>query len=271
MTAKVMDMAEMVRNLTPAQLHPKVVQAAEMGLYTILDLFDTLPWFKTGADWTAWRAFLCALFGLSMTEVELAIYRRCTGRTAAPTRGATEAWVAVGRRGRKSAVAALIGIWFAAYRCDYTKLIAPGETARVVILSKSKDDAKQIHSYASAILGHPSTAYLLNGEPLGESIQLKVPTASGSYKVEIVIRAATIMAGRTRTVLAALLDEVAFFRTRCSLDSRARTRAVASFGRRTKRAGPRTAPRSSGRPQRSRCTTRPKSKPTWTRRWRRTR
>src|SRR5688572_18277183 len=65
-----------------------VAAAAKQGLFTILDLFDALPWFKKKADWVAWRAFLAASFGLPMTEEEFAIFRECTGRTKAPTRAA---------------------------------------------------------------------------------------------------------------------------------------------------------------------------------------
>jgi hypothetical protein len=36
--------------------------------------------------WVAWRVFLVALFGLPMTEDQLAIYRRFTGRTTPPTK-----------------------------------------------------------------------------------------------------------------------------------------------------------------------------------------
>jgi hypothetical protein len=41
------------------------------------------PWFKRGTH-AAWIAFLCALFGLSMNEEQLAVYRECTGRTHPP-------------------------------------------------------------------------------------------------------------------------------------------------------------------------------------------
>jgi hypothetical protein len=39
------------------------------------------PWFKNKASWTAWFAFLRALFALPMTAEQLAIYQQCTGRS----------------------------------------------------------------------------------------------------------------------------------------------------------------------------------------------
>jgi hypothetical protein len=39
--------------------------------------------FRAGT-WAAWRVFLAALFGLPMTDDQLATYRRLTGRTTPP-------------------------------------------------------------------------------------------------------------------------------------------------------------------------------------------
>jgi len=83
-TALAYDPEELARNLTPAQLHPSVIRAAEQGFFTILDLMDALPWFRTGADWTAWRVFLKALYGLPMDRSDLEVFRACTGRQEAP-------------------------------------------------------------------------------------------------------------------------------------------------------------------------------------------
>jgi hypothetical protein len=196
---------EALSTVTYEKLHPHVVKMAAEGDFTILDLFDTLPWFKSGADWKAWRAFLAALYGLPMDEAEFAIFRRCTGRTEPPKGKSKEAWVIVGRRGRKSAIAALIGVWCAAFR-DYTGLVAPRERAVVPILAKTKSEAKQIHSYAKAILSTGALSSLLQGVPTAESIEL-------TTGVDLEIRAATVTAGRSRTVVAALLDELAFWRS----------------------------------------------------------
>ena len=51
---------------------------------TILDAVadDKLfaPWFRDRATWNAWFALLATLFGLPLTDEQLAIYRQCTGR-----------------------------------------------------------------------------------------------------------------------------------------------------------------------------------------------
>jgi hypothetical protein len=193
--------------------HAGAIEAAMAGKLTILDLLDNLAWFKTGADWTAWRAFLAALYGLPMTEREYEIYRECTGRSERSDNPPSEAWLAVGRRGRKSAVAALIGLWSAAYRMDYGAIIAKGETPTVPILSRDKYFAGQVRDHAKGIIQYSGLSYLLAGEPSGDVIPLLVPAPSGPYRVDLVIRAATIVAARSKTVLGAILDEVAFFRS----------------------------------------------------------
>src|ERR1700747_1733489 len=62
------------------------------------------PWFKDHATWTAWRAFLAALFALTMTDDQFAIFKESTGRSQPPQQPATEAWLVCGRRAGKSFV-----------------------------------------------------------------------------------------------------------------------------------------------------------------------
>jgi hypothetical protein len=175
--------------------------SAASGAYTIVDVLDKLPWFRAAPDWTAWRAFLCAAYGLPMTPAEFAIYRHCTGRTVPPTVQAREVWMACGRRARKSAIAALMAVW--AGGKDYTAHVAPGERPWIPILAKNRDDAQQIKRFADSILAEMPWLLL---ESKSEEIHL----ATG---VDLVIRAARITAGRSRACPFAALDEVAFFPT----------------------------------------------------------
>lgn len=185
--------------------------AALAGHITILDLLDDLPWFVGAADWTAWRSFLCAVYGLQMSEAELAVYRKCTGRAEPPTSKAKEVWCPTGRRGRKSAIAALVGVWEGTLARDYDPLLAPGERAVIPILAKNKAEAHQIRNYAVAILdSSPAMRGFLAAEPKAEEIAL-------TTRVDLRIKAASLTAGRSHTTPAALLDEVAFFRSDESL------------------------------------------------------
>ena len=72
------------------------------------------PWLERG-DWTAWRAFLAALFGLPMEDAERALYDAHTGRSGPPTEPFSEAALVIGRRGGKSFVLALVAVFLAAF------------------------------------------------------------------------------------------------------------------------------------------------------------
>jgi hypothetical protein len=95
---------------------------------TILDtltdrkLFASL--FPDPETWSAWLAFLAAVFGLPMTEAQMELYGRCTGRQQPPTAAAREVWCIAGRRAGKSRIAALLGVFLAAFR-DYKPSLAP--------------------------------------------------------------------------------------------------------------------------------------------------
>ena len=53
-------------------------------LQAIKDPAVFAPFFK-GKTWDAWFVFLAALFALPMTDEQLAIYTKFTGRTTPPT------------------------------------------------------------------------------------------------------------------------------------------------------------------------------------------
>lgn len=195
---------EVVEQGSYKDAHTLAVQHAPSGKWNILRFFDALPWLRGGADWTPWRAFLAALFGLPMTPAELAIYRECTGRQQAPTKPASEAWMPVGRRGRKSAIMAVVAAYVGAYR-DHSLYLAPNERARIPVLSKTKEDAQQIKRYVDGIFDTPALSWLVEDSG-AEVVRL-------STRVDIVIRAAVITAGRGPASPLAILDEVAFFRT----------------------------------------------------------
>lgn len=199
-------------DITAEDLHASLLAdgAGELP-FTIIDLLDNLPWFATGADWAQWRSFLKAIYGLghTMTPSELQTFRECTGLQDPPEDQVREAYVACGRRARKSAVGALVGV-YQAIRRDYRPYLAggptgeTGERAAVLAMSKDKGDAQQIHGYMKDILSCPAMHHHLLGEPIMERTMLH-------RRVDIVIRTANAMGGRVRACVGALLDEIAFW------------------------------------------------------------
>ena len=165
------------------------------------------PWFK-GPSWAAWRAFLAALFALPMLEHEFEGYQKYTGRSEPPPGPAREAWVVVGRRGGKSLIAAFIGTFLATFR-DYSSVLSPGERAVVMILASDRQQARVVFGYVRAFMHDvPMLAKLIERET-AEAIHL-------TNGISIEVHTASFRAVRGYTIVAAILDEVAFWRDESS-------------------------------------------------------
>ena len=162
-------------------------------------------WFRDPTTWTAWRAFLAALFALPMTNEQLGTYQQCTGRAAAPSAAHAEAWLVCGRRAGKSFVLALIAVFVASFH-DWRPHLAPGERGTVMIVAADRKQARVILRYIRGLLtGVPMLARLIDRETaeafdLNNSVSIEVGTAS-------------FRTVRGYTIVAALLDELAFWPT----------------------------------------------------------
>lgn len=69
------------------------------------DLFGGLSAFSNLGTWARWEAFLKAVYGLAMTDAELAIFRQHTGRSEPRAGGYPEAVAVVGVQSGKSRIA----------------------------------------------------------------------------------------------------------------------------------------------------------------------
>ena len=157
-----------------------------------------------GDTWNAWRAFLAAIFGHRMEEDQLATFRACTARQRPPGGPAREAWVVVGRRGGKSRIAALVAVFLAAFR-DYSGVLAPGERGTIVVIASDRRQARVVFRYVAALLDVPMLARLVAGRT-AETINL-------TTGVSIEVHTASFRAVRGYTIIAAVLDEIAFWRS----------------------------------------------------------
>lgn len=166
------------------------------------------PWFKNRESWAAWFVFLRALFGLPMDAQELSIFHQLTGRTKPPAGQAPEAWLVIGRRGGKSFIVALIAVFLACFR-DYAQHLAPGERGTVMVIAADRKQARVIMRYVRGLLeGVPMLRRMIQAQR-GEAIEL-------SNRIDIEIHTGSFRAVRGYTVVAALLDEVAFWRDESS-------------------------------------------------------
>jgi hypothetical protein len=156
------------------------------------------------STWKAWRLCLRALYGLPIASKHEHLLRRVTGRDVHrfPPGGFDSALFVTGRRSGKSRIAAVIGAYEAALAGHEDKL-AKGERGIVPIISVTKRQSRIVKEYIRAIFQTP----LLKNEVVEETkegFELRTGT-----RIEI-------LAGDWRTIrgytlLAAIVDEVAFF------------------------------------------------------------
>jgi hypothetical protein len=177
------------------------------------------PWFlRDPTTWAAWRAFLASLFALKMTDDQFAIFKECTGRSQLPQQPATEAWLVCGRRAGKSFILALCAVFLACFY-EYRKFLAPGERGTVLIMATNSKQARVIFRYVRALLTNiPMLAKIIERET-ADAFDL-------SNSVTIEVHPASAKTTRGYAVVAALLDEVAFFPTDDSANMTSWTRSA---------------------------------------------
>jgi hypothetical protein len=160
------------------------------------------PWFLNKESFAAWFCFLKVMFAQPLDEAELAIFQKCTGRTAPSLLGYLEATLAIGRRGGKSLIMALIAAFLACF-FDWRPFLTGGERAVIVIVAADRRQAAVIFRYLKGMLEIPLLAGLIDRETL-DTIELR-------NLVSIEIQTASWKTIRGRTVVAALCDELAFW------------------------------------------------------------
>jgi hypothetical protein len=163
------------------------------------------PFFRDPETWSAWRTFLKALFGLKLTVDEQGTYAKCTDRLKAPPDGFREAWLVCGRRGGKSFNLALIAVYLAAFK-DWRPYLTAGERAHIVIVAADRKQAKVIFGYIRALLTETKMLAELVSRETSEEIEL-------TNAVTIEVATCSFRTIRGRTIVAALLDEVAFWQS----------------------------------------------------------
>ena len=160
------------------------------------------PFFK-GGTWDSWRVFLAALFALPLNAEQLAIYQLHTGRSTPPSQASHEAWLICGRRSGKSYVLALIAVFLACFK-DWRAHLGPGERGTVMVIAADRRQARTIMRYVVGLLRSvPMLSPLIEGETQ-ERVDLR-------NRVTIEVHTASFRSTRGYTLIAGLLDELAFW------------------------------------------------------------
>jgi hypothetical protein len=160
-------------------------------------------WFRNPETWRAWFVFLRALFALPMSPDDLALYQRCTGRTEAPSEPTAEGWLICGRRAGKSFILALVAVFLAVCR-DWSPYLSPGERGTIMVVATDRRQARVIYRYVHALLTGVALLRPMIQRETADAIDL-------DNGVTIEILTASFRTVRGYTVLAALLDELAFW------------------------------------------------------------
>jgi len=166
-------------------------------------LFGCLPRFKSLDTWTAWLVVLKAIFGLSMTAEDLAIFQRHTGRISPPLGGSKETYLIIGRRGGKSFISALVTCFIACF-IDFSPFITVGETLAVMCLAKDKDQARIVFRYVKAILNHIPALKGMIVDQRADEIEL-------TTGITIMVKASDFGGVRGPTIACVVADEIAFW------------------------------------------------------------
>jgi hypothetical protein len=174
----------------------------------IIDAMDEpilfAPWFQ-GPTWNPWKTILRAAYALPMTPQDLALFDELAGGRAPPKRRVKQLWVMGGRRGGKDSVASLIAAYAASIERAHLGHLRPGEIAFVLCIAADRSQAQTILNYTRAYFElNPDLAAMVVRQ-----------TAEGfvlDNGAEIIITTNNFRNVRGRTILLAILDEVAFWR-----------------------------------------------------------
>jgi hypothetical protein len=160
------------------------------------------PFFK-GDTWSAWRAFLAALFALPMSVEQLAVYQHHTGRSSLPAQACNESWLVCGRRSGKSFVLALIATYLATFK-DWRPFLGPGERGTIMVIAADRRQARVIMRYVAGLLhAVPMLERQIESEAQ-ERVDLR-------NRVTIEVHTCSFRSTRGYALIAGLLDELAFW------------------------------------------------------------
>ena len=155
------------------------------------------------ASWETWVAVLKAAFGMVLDAGELATFAGVAGGRAPPKQRVRELWAIVGRRGGKSRVAALIGVYMAT--C-VRHALAPGEAGMVLLLASTQDQARIVFGYCKAFL---EASPVLRKE-IVDATRWEIRLLNG---ITIAVHAGNYRSVRGRTLVGCIFDECGFWRS----------------------------------------------------------
>jgi hypothetical protein len=161
--------------------------------------------FRDPSTWKAWHVYLRALFGLPMDLEDRELFQQCTGRSAVALGGYRESWLICGRRSGKSRVLSLVAVYLATF-FSWREYLASGEQGTIMVVAQDRRQAGVIFKYVRALLRDTPMLRAMIERETSDSIDL-------TNGISIEIQTASYRSIRGYTVVAALCDEIAFWRS----------------------------------------------------------
>ena len=166
------------------------------------DLFGPI---LAGDSFRNWRTMAIAICGEELDEDERSVFTELTGREREPLERVDEAWAIVGRRGGKTRTVATLAAYFSCL-CDHSDALAPGERGVLPIMSASIWQASKALQYLDGVFATVPALRDMIVSRSGDTISL-------NNGVDIECRPASFRTIRGATAIAAIADEVAFWRS----------------------------------------------------------
>lgn len=161
--------------------------------------------------WRNWLVALRLFYGLKVNVRHADLVLQCTGRKLesfkADGKGFQTALFLTGRRSGKSRIGSLVAAYHGVFS-GIEDMVSPGETAKIVLVSPTKKQAKILRDYVFAVFSNHSSS-LLSDEIVNET-QEGFLLSSG---IEIAILVADYRSIRGHSVGLALCDEVCFLQS----------------------------------------------------------
>jgi hypothetical protein len=170
------------------------------------------PWFED-KSWDRWRVLHKAIFGEALSPGELQVFQELTGRDEPSNDPVSEAWLICGRRAGKDVNASALAVYLATIGAElygYLGRLTRGERGVVQILAVDRDQAKVCLGYVKAFFEQPMLKPLVK-DPTAEGIEL-----TNGIAIEITTNDKRRVRGRT--VIAAIFDEAAYWRSENSVN-----------------------------------------------------
>jgi len=180
-----------------------------MNILQFMDTPELMNETFQGDSWETWRAILSATFALPMEKERLALFSELSGSRKPPESRVRELWVVAGRRSAKTQTAGSIAVYLATVGAAISGLsdkLSVGERGVIALLAVDRQQAKVALGYITG---------MVEDSPVLSSMVTKKNTDGIDFnnRVSIEVHTNNFRAIRGRTLLAVLLDEVAFFRS----------------------------------------------------------